>query len=59
MKQITDKEYQEWQKYKEDKLHGRLITSDFIRMICESNEYNPEKIGTDILNMLVKIQHQS
>lgn len=59
MKQITDKEYQEWQKYKKDKLHGRLITSDFIRMICEANEYNPEKIGTEILNMLVKIQHQS
>lgn len=59
MKQITDKEYQEWQKYKEDKLYGRLITSDFIRMICESNEYNPEKIGIEILNMLVKIQHQS
>ena len=59
MKQITDKEYQEWQKYKNDKLHGRLITSDFIRMICESNEYNPEKIGIEILNVLVKIQHQS
>lgn len=59
MKTITNKEYQEFQKYKDDKLHGRLITSDFLRMICKANEYNPEKIGYEILNILVKIQHQS
>lgn len=59
MKKITDKEYQEWLKYKYDKEHGRLITSDLIRIICESNDYDPVKVGTDILNILVIIQHNS
>lgn len=59
MKQITDKEYQEYLKYKYDKDHGRLITSDLIRIICESNDYDPVKVGTDILNILVIIQHNS
>ena len=59
MKQITDKEYQEYLKYKYDKDHGRLITSDLIRIICEANDYDPVKVGTEILNMLVIIQHNS
>ena len=28
MKQITNKEYEEFQKYKEDKLYGRVLTPD-------------------------------
>ena len=38
MKQITNKEYEEFQKYKEDKIYGRALTSDGLRLIgvCET-----------------------
>lgn len=49
MKKITDKEYEEYQQYKKDCLHGRIITADVIRMICESCNNDPMSIGQYIL----------
>ena len=40
MKQITNKEYEEFLKYKEDKLYGRLLTSDGLRLICAAENYD-------------------
>ena len=48
MKQIGNKEYEEWQKYKSDKANG-WINSDYIRFICEACNFNPEKIGELVL----------
>ena len=39
MKQITNKEYDEFQHYKSDKLHGHILTPDVLRFIIEANEY--------------------
>lgn len=58
MKKITEKDYQEWIEYKKDKTHGRLLTSDGIRLICKANNYDPEKIGVEILKTLAKINRQ-
>ena len=57
MKQITNKEYEEFLKYKEDKLYGRLLTSDGLRLICAAENYDPESIGKRMLETLVKIQN--
>ena len=56
MKQITNNEYEEFQKYKSDKLNGRILTPDGLRFIIEANEYDAKKIGQHFLEMLPKIQ---
>ena len=55
MKQITNKEYEEFPKYKEDKLYGRVLTSDGLRLICAAENYEPEDIGKRMLQALAKI----
>lgn len=55
MKRITNKEYEEFSKYKEDKLYGRVLTSDGLRLICAAENYEPEDIGKRMLQALAKI----
>lgn len=55
MKQITNKEYEEFQKYKEDKIYGRVLTSDGLHLICVVENYDPEAIGKRMLETLAKI----
>lgn len=55
MKEITDKEYKNYEKYKAEKNSGRLLTMDLLRIICEANENMPEAIGKDILNIVKTI----
>ena len=55
MKQITNKDYEEFQKYKEDKLYGRVLTPDGLRLICAAENYDPEAIGKRMLEALAKI----
>lgn len=55
MKQITNKEYEEYEQYKRDKLHGKILTPDGLRFICEANGYDPEKIGKHLLEVLPKV----
>lgn len=55
MKQITNKEYEEWLKYKSNVSRGRILTPDGLRTICSAYEYNPEKIGKHFLELLSKI----
>ena len=56
MKSISNKEYEEFQKYKSDKLNGRILTPDGLRFIIEANEYDAKKIGQHFLEMLPKIR---
>lgn len=55
MKQITNKEYEEYQKYKKDKFNGHILSPDVLRFIIEANEYDAQKIGQHFLDMLPKI----
>ena len=56
MKQITNQEYEEFQKYKSDKLHGHILTPEGLRFTIEANEYDAQKIGQHFLEMLPQIR---
>ncbi|MEE3454592.1 MAG: hypothetical protein VZQ29_03105 [Succiniclasticum sp.] len=51
MKQITNKEYEAYQQYQSDRLHGRILTPDGLRVICAGLDNDPEKIGKHMLEM--------
>ena len=55
MKQITNKEYEEWQKYKEEKAKGHILMPDTLRFICAANDYDPTKIGQHFLEVLPRV----
>ena len=55
MKQIKNSEYEEYQKYLRDKNNGRILTPDGLRLICQANDYDAEKIGQHLLEVLPKI----
>ena len=56
MKSIPNKEYEEFQKYKSDKLNGRILTPDGLRFIIEAYDYDAQKIGQHFLELLPKIR---
>ena len=61
MKQITNKEYEEWQKYKAEKAKGHVLLPDTVRFICEANGYDAEKIhacGIDISEKMIDVARQ-
>ena len=58
MHTLTKKQYEEYKKYEYDKNHGRLLTGDFIRFVCEANNYDPESIGQYFLELLVKLRSE-
>ena len=55
MKQSTNKKYEERQKYKAEKATGHILLPDTVRLICEANGYDVEKIGQHFLEILQKI----
>ena len=58
MKQITNKEYELYQEYQRNKLYGRVLTPDGLRLICAGLDNDPEKIGKHMLEMLVKFRNE-
>ena len=58
MKQITNKEYERYQRYLIDKIYGRILTPDGLRLICASFDYDPEQIGKHMLEMLAKFRNE-
>jgi hypothetical protein len=58
MKQITNKEYEAYQQYRTDKLYGRILTPDGLRLVCASLDNDPEKIGKHMLEMLAKFRSE-
>ena len=57
MKQISNKEYEKYQQYQTDKLHGRILTPDGLRVVCAGLDNDPEKIGIHMLEMLAKFRN--
>ena len=55
LKQIKNSEYEEFQKYLHNKNNGRILTPDGLRLICQANDYDAEKIGQHFLEVLPKI----
>jgi hypothetical protein len=58
MKQISNKEYAKYQQYQNDKLHGRILTPDGLRIVCASLDNDPEKVGKHMLEMLAKFRNE-
>ena len=51
----TNNEYEEWQKYKEEKAKGHNLMPDTLRFICAANDDDPTKIGQHFLEVLPKV----
>ena len=51
MKQISNKEYEEFQQYLSDKANNRILNRETLRSICESNYYDAAAIGQHFLEM--------
>ena len=58
MKQISNKEYEKYQQYQTDVLHGRILTPDGLRVICSGLDNDPKKIGIHMLEMLAKFKSE-
>ncbi len=54
MPNISKKEYNDYIVYCQDKRNGRILTADSIRLICESEQSNPEAVGKRILESYSK-----
>jgi hypothetical protein len=58
MEQISNKEYERYQQYQADKLHGGILTPDRLRVICAGLDNDPEKIGIHMLEVLAKFRNE-
>ena len=58
MKQLKDKEYEEYQQYLYNKAHGYIWTPDTLELICNGNDGEPEQIGKQVLGMTVKLRNE-
>ena len=58
MRQITNREYEEYRKYLQAKNSGKILTPDGLRFICEAYGYDPAQIGQHFLKLLPTIVPQ-
>ena len=58
MKQLKDKEYEEFQQYLYNKAHGYIWTPETLELICNGNDSDPEQIGKQMLAMVVKLRNE-
>lgn len=58
MKQLKDKEYEEFQLYLYNKAHGYIWTPETLELICNGNDGDPEQIGKQMLAMAVKLRNE-
>lgn len=52
MHKLTNKQYNEYMKLLRDRENGRLLTPEGLRFICQSNGYDPNRIGLHFLTVL-------
>ena len=58
MKQLKDKEYDEFRQYQYNKAHGYIWTLDTLELICGWNNNEPERIGKQILEMMGRLRNE-
>jgi len=59
MKQLTNKEYEEYQAFLKNRSQGRILTPDGLRFICEAYSYDPAKIGQHFLELLPRFANDN
>ena len=52
MPYLNKKQYDEYEKYRREKEHGRILDPEGLRFICAANNYDAEKIGQHFLEIL-------
>ena len=52
MEKLTKKQIEDYRKLCYERDHGRLLTPDGLRFICEANNMDPEAIGKHLLECL-------
>lgn len=58
MKQLKEKEYEEFQQYLYNKAHGYIWTPDTLELICSGNNNDSERIGRQMLEMMGKLRNE-
>ena len=58
MKQLKEKEYEEFRQYLYNKTHGYIWTPDTLELICGGNDNEPERIGKQVLEMMGKLRDE-
>jgi hypothetical protein len=58
MYKLTNKQYEEYQRLCHARDHGQMLTPDGLRLICAGFDYDPEKIGKHMLEMLAKFRNE-
>ena len=58
MKQLKEKEYEEFQQYLYNKKHGYIWTPDALELICGGNDNEPERIGKQMLDMMGRMRNE-
>lgn len=56
MHKVKNADFEEYRKYREDLQQGRILTPEGLRMICQANDNDPEKIGNHMLEMYKKFK---
>lgn len=59
MKKITDKEYKLFEEYKSALRSGQLLTPSGLNTICESFNYDPEKIGKHFIECNIRFKQKN
>ncbi len=59
MKKLNNNEYEEFQQYIYNKMHGYIWTPDTLELICSGNDNDPEQIGKQMLEMMRRLRNES
>ncbi len=52
---LTKKQQADYEQFCQDRSSGQILTPDGLRLICEANGYDPEKIGQHFLEVLARL----
>ncbi|MCD7740809.1 MAG: cytochrome C [Ruminococcus sp.] len=55
-KTMTAKQIADYEQLCMDHANGRILTSDGLRLVCESNNLDPEAIGKHVLEVYTKFR---
>lgn len=58
MKQISDKQYEQYMKMLDDKRNGRNLAFETLEMIIKANNFDAEKVGKDIIEAYWRIKKE-
>ena len=58
MKKIKDRDYEEYQQYLYNTAHAYIWTPSTLDFICRGNDYDPEKIGKQLLEVYAKLKNE-